>query len=151
MKMTEMLLLTAMVAVPIVALAAGRRSAPNISTSSAGMKVKGAMPVSKPVPAFGKVDTNGDHFIEWKEAKAVGVPKATFQSDDYNHDDKLTPTDWKLVQMDMIHTASLPKPESTAMQPVPASVARAVKAPSYATAPSTGVAPPSETGREKHN
>lgn len=151
MRTMEMLFLTAVVAVPIAALAAGRRSAPTISTSSAVTKVKGAMQAGKPVPAFGKVDTNGDHFIEWKEAKAVGVPKATFQSDDYNHDGKLTSTDWKLVQMDMIHTASLPKPESTAMQPVPASVAHAVRTPSYATAPSTGVAPPSRASGGKHN
>jgi|GEM_PF-2468462 len=150
MRFTSSVLLAILVMVPVTALAVGRSSAPTITTSSAGMKVKGAKKTGEPVPAFGKVDTNGDHFIEWKEAKAAGVPKATFQRDDYNHDGKLTSTDWKLVQMDMIHTATLPKPESTALPPVPASVTKSMHTPGYGTASAAATAPaPATSGTRR--
>lgn len=121
-------------AVPGLAMAAGGTSAPMVSTASAGMKVKGAKPASRPVPPFKKVDTNGDHRIEWKEAKAVGVPKAVFHRFDYHHDGKLTMTEWKLVDVAMVQTRALPRPESSSMPPVPASVAKSVRAPRFGTA-----------------
>lgn len=134
MRTRILTLLTLALAVPGVAMATGSTSAPTAGTSTATMNVKGKMRASRPVPAFKKVDTNGDHRIEWKEAKAVGVPKSVFRRFDYHHDGKLTMTEWKLVDVAMVHTRALPRSESTSMPPVPASVAKKVHAPSYGTA-----------------
>lgn len=137
-----LLTLSLTLTVPVAALAAGGTSPPTISTSTAGMKVKGTNRGDQPVPAFKKVDTNGDHRIEWKEARAVGVPRQIFRRYDYHHDGKLTLTDWKFVKVAMLHTSALPRPESTSLPPVPASVAKSIHAPVYGASSVTGTAPP---------
>ena len=58
------------------------------------------MPASR-VPRLNKVDTNHDGKIEWKEAKAVGVPKKLFKQDDFNHTGKLTKSEWHFVRIEM--------------------------------------------------
>ncbi|MGH8426460.1 MAG: hypothetical protein ACRES7_00560 [Gammaproteobacteria bacterium] len=144
----HMLLFQALLlAVPVVALAAGQTGAPRIVTSSAA--VKGGEPVKLPVPAFSKVDTNKDNQIEWKEAQAVGVPKSLFERFDYRHDGKLTLTEWKMVEVAMIHTQSLPA-TNTSLPPVPASIVKKViqnqQAPHHGTAAGTTAAPQPSSG-----
>lgn len=128
MRIFRNILLALALAAPSLALAAPGSSAPAISTASAGMKVKRAKRAGRSVPAFDKADTNGDHRIEWMEAKAVGVPRGIFHRYDYQHDGKLTSTEWKLVNVAMVHTVDLPRPESASLPAVPASVARSVHA-----------------------
>ncbi len=54
-----------------------------------------------PVPKFHKADKNGDGKIEWKEAKALGVPKKIFRNDDFDASHKLDKTQWRIVRLDM--------------------------------------------------
>lgn len=128
-------------ATPALAATAGHTASPSVATASAAGK--GAKPggYKQPVPPFKKVDTNGDHKIEWKEAKAVGVPKAVFQRYDYHHDGKLTLTEWKMVKVAMIQTTKLSTGGAKSLPKVPATIAKKVKAPAYGTVTGTASAP----------
>ena len=53
------------------------------------------------VPKFKKADANHDGKIEWKEAKALGVPKKLFKQDDFSQSGKLSKTEWQFVRMEM--------------------------------------------------
>lgn len=133
--------LSLLLAVPAAALAAGN-GAPAASSAAGGAgmtKATHPSTFSKPLPSFSKADTNNDHQIEWKEAKAAGVPRAIFKQFDYRHKNKLTMTEWKLVQIAMLHTASLPTTGPKSLPSVPASVAKAVHAPNYGTVASSAV------------
>lgn len=146
-----------LIATPAVALAATPGGgAPNVATAGPGLKSGKAGGYQPPVPSFAKVDTNGDHEIEWKEAKAVGVPKAVFKRYDYHHDGKLTLTEWRLVKLAMIHTARLPVPGPKSLPSVPSTVSKKMNAPAYgkvvtgkasAPAPTTRAPAPSTKGR----
>lgn len=59
-----------------------------------------SMPQSS-VPKFKQADTNHDGKIEWKEAKAAGVPKKLFQRDDFDHSGSLNKNEWMFVRLDM--------------------------------------------------
>ena len=134
----EILFLPMILATPALAGTTGHTATPTIATSSGTSKV--APPsggYKQPVPPFNKVDSNGDHEIEWKEAKAVGVPKAIFKRYDYHHDDKLNGTEWKMVKLAMIETAKLPTTGSKSLPKVPASVVKKIHAPAYGTVTGT--------------
>lgn len=147
MRIRPALLVPLMMAVPALALAASHMGSQTKSNSSGAGK--GAMHVKTkpPVPSFKKVDSNGDHEIEWNEAKAVGVPKAVFNRYDYHHDGKLTLTEWKMVKVAMIPTAKLHTGGSKSLPKVPASVAKKIRASAYGTV-TTGAttAPKPSTG-----
>lgn len=53
------------------------------------------------IPPFKKVDTNHDGKIEWKEAKAVNVPKKIFKQNDFRNTGKLTRSEWQFVRIEM--------------------------------------------------
>ncbi|HKI68516.1 MAG TPA: hypothetical protein VKA67_02935 [Verrucomicrobiae bacterium] len=59
---------------------------------------------SKKVPKFKKADKNDDGKIEWREAKATGVPKKLFKREDFNKTGSLTKPEWAFVRMDMKQT-----------------------------------------------
>lgn len=44
------------------------------------------------LPSFSKADANGNHILTWKEAKAAGIPKKLFKSEDFDHNNKITKT-----------------------------------------------------------
>ncbi len=140
------LLMSMMMAIPAIAFAAGRTPAPTVATGSASVHSMKAGGYKQPVPSFSKVDSNGDHRIEWKEAKSVGVPKAIFESYDYHHDHKLTLTEWKMVKVAMVNTSSLPKTGGKSLPKIPAKVAKKIHAPAYGTVGGTVAAPKSSTG-----
>lgn len=140
------LLMPLMMTIPAIALAAGRSPAPTVTTGSASGKAMKAGRSKQPVPPFDKVDSNGDHRIEWKEAKAAGVPKAVFERYDYHHDHKLTLTEWKMVKVAMVKTSSLPTTGSKSLPKIPANVAKKIRAPAYGTVSSTVSAPKTSTG-----
>lgn len=145
-----------LIATPAVALASPvGGGAPNVATGSAGMKAGKAGGYKAPVPAFSKVDTNHDGQIEWKEAKAVGVPRAVFKRYDYHHDGKLTLTEWRMVKIAMIHTSKLPVRGPKSLPSVPSTVSKKMNAPAYGTvvsakrgapAPTTSAPAPSTKG-----
>lgn len=83
---------------PAAAFAMGAGAA--ISSASAAGNMQVTMPRS-PVPKFKQADTNHDGKIEWKEAKADGVPKKLFERDDFNHNGTLSKTEWMFVRLDM--------------------------------------------------
>lgn len=93
MKLRTMLTLTALAA-PAAAFALGSgspsQSSPHHTT----------MPKSA-VPKFKKADANHDGKIEWKEAKALGVPKKLFKQDDFSQTGKLDKTEWQFVRIEM--------------------------------------------------
>ena len=122
MRIRTTLLVPLMTAMPALALAGSHMGTPTAATASKGGK--GAMHVKykQPVPSFKKVDSNGDHEIEWSEAKSAGVPKAVFKRYDYHHDGKLTFTEWKMVKVAMIHTVKLHTPGPNSLPKVPSSV-----------------------------
>lgn len=145
--MTKLMLLgsIALLGVPAAALAAPASSAPTVATSSPGLKLGKPSGYQKPLPPFAKVDTNGDHEIEWSEAKAVGVPHAVFKRYDYRHQNKLTMTEWKILQAARIKAGTLPKPGSKGQPPVPESVASKIGASKYSAAAGTSAAPQAVT------
>ena len=140
------LLLPVLMAMPALAAAAGHTSTPTVATSSAGTKGGAPGGYKQPVPAFKKVDTNGDHEIEWKEAKSVGVPKAIFKRFDYHHDGKLNLTEWKMVKVAMIGTTKMPATGSKSLPRVPAGVVKKIHAPAYGTVTGTAGVPTPSTG-----
>ncbi len=147
MNRRTLLLPTLLAAVPALAFAAGHTGAPTVATSSAGTHGSKPGGYKQPVPSFSKADSNGDHHIEWKEAKAAGVPKAVFQRYDYHHDGKLTLTEWKMVKVAMVNTVTLPATGSKSLPAVPASVAKKIHAPAYGTAVGTvGTPKPATSG-----
>ncbi len=89
---------TALIAGTLLAVPAAAFGLGTGSTAKPGSQ--SAMPKS-PVPKFNKADTNHDGQIEWKEAKAAGVPKKLFKRDDFNHNGKLNKTEWMFVRLDM--------------------------------------------------
>ncbi len=125
MTLRTYLLPAALLAVPIAAMAAGEHLAPTVATSSPDAKMPPSS-VTGGVPIFSKVDKNGDGWIEWSEAKAVGVPRRLFKREDYHHDGKLTLTEWQMVRVAMIPTARLPAVGAASLPRVPASVAKAM-------------------------
>jgi|GEM_PF-6257555 len=44
------------------------------------------------IPSFSQADANGNQILTWKEAKAAGVPKKLFNSEDFDHNNKITKT-----------------------------------------------------------
>ena len=94
MKLRTLVTIAALTA-PVTVFAMGSTSwhAPKSSHRS-------KMPASR-APRFNKADTNHDGKIEWKEAKAVGVPKKLFKQDDFNHTGKLTKSEWHFVRIEM--------------------------------------------------
>jgi len=134
-----------MMAMPALALAAGHTATPTVATGSAAGKVMKHGGHQPPVPAFNKVDSNGDHRIEWKEAKSAGVPKAVFKRYDYHHNGKLTLTEWKMVKVAMVDTKKMPTRGAKSLPKIPANVAKKVHAPAYGTVSSTISAPQSST------
>lgn len=93
MRLRTLLALTALAA-PAAALALG---------TGASMQAQPGhtkMPKSA-LPKFKKADANHDGKIEWKEAKALGVPKKLFKRDDFNQSGKLNKTEWQFVRMEM--------------------------------------------------
>jgi len=134
-----------MMALPAFAFAAGHTPTPTVTTGSASGKAMKAGGYKQPVPSFNKVDTNGDHKIEWKEAKAVGLPKAVFERYDYHHDQKLTLTEWKMVKVAMVKTSSLPTTGAKSLPKIPANVTKKIRAPAYGTVGGTVSAPKSST------
>lgn len=145
MRIRPALLVPLMMAVPALALAASQMGSQTNSNSSA--EGKGAMHVKTkpPVPSFKKVDSNGDHAIEWSEAKSVGVPKAVFNRFDYHHDGKLTLTEWKMVKVAMVDTTKLNTAGSKSLPKVPSSIAKKIKAPAYGTVTGTTGTPAPST------
>ena len=71
------LLGTALVALPLVAVAAGEGER----------------------PAFDEADANGDGKVSLEEAKQAGVPKAEAKREDIDDDNQLSKADWKFVDM----------------------------------------------------
>lgn len=106
--------------VPAAALAAAPQ-APKVPTGSAESPATSAEAVKLPLPKFSKVDTNGDGWIEWKEAKAAGVPRKMFEREDHGQPGRLSITEWKLLRLAMIKTPySLPKAGSKSPVKAPA-------------------------------
>lgn len=93
MRFRMIVAVAALLAVP-VAFALGAASPAQTTVT----KMK--MPKSS-VPKFKLADKNHDGKIEWREAKAVGVPKALFKRDDFNHSGTLNKTEWMFVRLDM--------------------------------------------------
>lgn len=105
MKLRTILSLAALAA-PAAAFALGSGSPTQSSPHQPKMpKMKSSphhtkMPKSA-VPKFKKADANNDGKIEWKEAKALGVPKKLFKQDDFSHTGKLDKTEWQFVRIEM--------------------------------------------------
>ena len=95
MKFRTLLTLTTL-ALPAAAFAMSSGSSWSAPKSNHVIKA----PASR-VPPFSKVDTNHDGKIEWSEAKAVGVPKKLFKQDDFQHNGKLTKSEWHFVRIEM--------------------------------------------------
>ena len=150
MRIRIAFLVPLMTVVPALAFAAGHTGTP--TTGAASKTGKGAIHTKHkpPVPPFNKVDSNGDHEIEWKEAKSVGVPKAVFKRYDYHHNGKLTFTEWKMVQVAMIPTAKMHTTGPKSLPKVPASVAKKVRASAYGTVTGATGAPKPSTGHGGH-
>lgn len=72
------LLGTALVALPLVAVAQG-----------GGER-----------PSFDEVDANGDGAVSLEEAKQAGVPESEVKREDIDDDGQLSKADWKFVEMD---------------------------------------------------
>ena len=144
------LLVPLMMAAPALALAAGHTPTPKAATGSTAGKAGTNVKYKQPVPSFKKVDSNGDHEIEWNEAKSAGVPKAVFKRYDYHHDGKLTLTEWKMVKVAMVDTTKLHTAGSKSLPKVPASIAKKVRAPAYGTVTGTAGAPMPSTGNGGH-
>lgn len=87
---------------PAAGTASAKATAPARETAPPPASEEVPLPQSH-VPAFAKVDSNHDGKIEWKEAKAVGVPKKLFKQDDFRQDGKLTKSEWHFVRLEM-HT-----------------------------------------------
>lgn len=103
-------------AAPAKAPAAGTApppsTAPSASTASLTAKAsdEATLPQSR-VPPFAQVDTNHDGKIEWKEAKAVKVPKKIFDQFDFNKNGTLSQTEWLFVRL---HMTDFAPPKATA-------------------------------------
>lgn len=154
MRRLTFLLPTLMLAVSATALAASKgHPAPTLQEHSAGGTFKKGKlkSVKPPVPSFSTADKNHDGFIEWSEAKPLGVPKAVFKKEDFHHNGKLTPTEWSLVQVEMIHTVSLPQRRSKNQAPIPQTVVKAIEAPNKATASTTATAPAKTPAHPKNH
>lgn len=65
------------------------------------------------IPPFKKVDTNHDGRIEWKEAKAVHVPKKIFKQNDFRNTGKLTKSEWQFVRIEMPAKKKPPSPSGS--------------------------------------
>ncbi len=144
------LLVPLMTAAPALALAAGNMGTLKVTTASKAGKKAVYAKYKQPVPSFKKVDRNGDHKIEWNEAKSVGVPKAVFKQFDYHHNGKLTSTEWKMVKVAMIPTAKMHTTGPKSLPKVPASVAKKIHAPAYGTVTGTTGTPMPSTGHGGH-
>jgi hypothetical protein len=66
-----------------------------MAMSHSGKDHKNQTSMAVNLPPFNKVDTNHDHIMTWKEAKAAGIPKKLFDSADYDHNGKITRTMYK--------------------------------------------------------
>jgi len=96
------------------ATAAGTAAPASSATPPASEEVP--LPQSH-VPPFAQVDTNHDNKIEWKEAKAVNVPKKIFDRFDFNHNGTLSETEWLFVRL---HMTDFTPPKGTAAAPAAA-------------------------------
>lgn len=95
---------------PASALAQQGPSAPKVSISSAANASTATIHAKLAVPTFSQADKNNDGWIEWSEAKAVGIPKSVFDQHDQQKKGKLTMTEWQVVRLEMIKTPyPLPK------------------------------------------
>lgn len=104
------LLSSALFMVPALALAQQGAGAPKVTTSSAASATTSMVPAKLAVPKFSRADKNNDGWIEWSEAKAVGIPKSVFEQHDQQVKGKLTMTEWQVVRLEMIKTPyPLPK------------------------------------------
>jgi len=116
----------ALLAAPVIAIAASQGAVPTPATSSAGASAKPG--VTAPLPSFSKADANGDGSVEWQEAKALNVPHKLFKREDVRHDGKLTLTEWRVVRVAMVRTTGLPAAPTKTLPRVPQTVAKAMSA-----------------------
>lgn len=69
----------------------------SVSAMGATHPAKSQTGMTDSLPSFSKADANGDKILTWKEARAAGVPKKIFDSEDYNHNGKITRTMYQEV------------------------------------------------------
>ncbi len=105
MKLRTILSMAALAApAAAFALGTGTPMQPNTHPAKMPKKQSGSHHTKIPksaVPKFKKADTNHDGKIEWKEAKALGVPKKLFKQDDFSHTGTLDKTEWQFVRIEM--------------------------------------------------
>lgn len=87
---------------PALALARQGASAPEVTTSSAASASMSMVHAKLAVPKFAQADKNNDGWIEWSEAKAVGIPRSVFEEHDQQKKGELTMTEWQVVRLEMI-------------------------------------------------
>ena len=113
--------------------AAATRSAKAAPASSATPAASEEVPLPQShVPPFAQVDTNHDGKIEWKEAKAVNVPKKVFDQFDFDRNGTLSETEWLFVRL---HMTDFTPPNVTT--PAPASATKKQSCPQTGTAAPT--------------
>lgn len=51
-------------------------------------------------PSFDEADQNGNGRVSVAEAKQAGIPEKKAKANDLNGDGKLTPADWRFIDLD---------------------------------------------------